>query len=780
MRPWIDTPALDPPVELVEAAGGQTLVARALLARGITTPAAARAFLDPSAAPPADPFDLPGMAEAVEHILRAIHEQKPIVVWGDFDVDGQTSTTVLVSALRELGAQVSFHIPNREKESHGVNLAGLKDLIDQGAGLVVTCDTGITAHAEVDYARSRGVDMVITDHHLLPPTLPGAVAVVNTHRLPPAHPMDSLPGVGVAYELAEALFQHTGQPGGAAPFLDLAALGIVADLAPLTGETRRLLQLGLEALRHTRRLGLQLLMKSAEIDPAHLSEEHISFALAPRLNALGRLDDAAASVEFLTTHDPARAQVIASQLEGLNAERKLLTDQVLDGALAQLEKYPEFLKEAALVLSHPAWPGGVIGLVAGRLAERFHRPAVLITCPPGQVARGSARSVKGIDITAAIAAHQDMLTGFGGHAMAGGLSMAPGADLAERIARFRRALSITVSQMAGGLPPAPELVIDARLPLSGLTLELVKTLERLAPFGPGNPPLVLASSELAIASQAKIGKNNEHRSLTVKDESGQAQKVIWWGAGSQVDDADLPQGRFDLAYTARTSDYRGQAELQVEWIDARPLEEAPALIRRPITVVDYRLSPQKIALVKRIVAQEEAMVWAEAGAVAKLAEAGIPAHTRQTLMPATTLIVWTAPPALQVLRTALQAVSPESVYLVATSPETAALQGFLERLAGLVKYILRTTGGKTDLATLAAACAQTEPAVRKGLEWLAAMGHIALLEQTRSLVSLGAGNKEKGPSAEGIAKELKAILGESAAYRDYLASTDKERLVPID
>ncbi len=356
------------------------------------------------------------MEAAVQRLLAAVSRGERVCVWGDFDVDGQTATTVLVAALRELGGVVDFHIPVRARESHGVNLPELKRIIREGAELILTCDTGIAAHDPVDYARSQGVRR---DRHR--PSRPAGSScptpwrsstrscsrrITRWRRFPgwgwPTNwPRHCLPLASRAKKEGDAL-------------LDLVALGVVADLAVQSRDTRFLLQRGLERLRNTERLGLQVLMDLAEVNQERLSEEHIAFVLAPRLNALGRLSDANAAVEFLTTNDLSRARILATDLEGLNARRKLLTDQVFEGALAQIERDPGLLERAALVLSHAAWPAGVIGIVASRLVERFDRPVVLIAAPPGELARGSARSVPGCNISAAIADQGELLESYGG------------------------------------------------------------------------------------------------------------------------------------------------------------------------------------------------------------------------------------------------------------------------------------------------------------------------------------------------------------------------------
>jgi len=536
-KQWIDPPAIDVPEVLRAAVGGHPLVAQTLARRGFSDVAAARAFLDPDHYLPAPAHDLPNMAAAVGRVMEAIVGGETICVWGDFDVDGQTSTTVLVSTLRDLGAAVRFYIPNRQRESHGLHIPSLQRLIAEGIDLLLTCDTGISDHQPIAYAREHGVDVVVTDHHDLPPVLPAANALINPKMLPATHPLRELPGVGCAYKLAEALYEQAGRSADAAQHLDLVALGIVADVAAQTGDTRYLLQRGLQRLRHTERLGLQELLKIVLLNPINLTAEHIGFQLAPRLNALGRLADASVAVEFFTTQDLTRARTLAVQMEGLNAQRKLLVSQVTQGAMAQIERDPSLLQHGALVLSHDSWPGGILGLVAGRLAESYGRPAILIATPPEGIARGSARSVPGCDISAAIAQHQDLLQRFGGHPMAAGLAIDP-----ERIPAFRSAISDTVLDMLAGVEE-PVLQIHGYLSLPDLSLDLVQEIERLAPYGQGNSPLTLVIPDLRVVSSRTIGRNEDHLRLVVEDEEGNAQSVVWWQGGG----AELTEERFDLA-----------------------------------------------------------------------------------------------------------------------------------------------------------------------------------------------------------------------------------------
>jgi single-stranded-DNA-specific exonuclease len=311
---WIFPEPLAIDSAFANAVGGDPLVAQLLARRGIVTPESAAALLDADRYVPTQPFELPDLAVAADRLYRAATRGEKIAVWGDFDADGQTATTLLVSLLRDLQADVIFHIPQRLTESHGIKLEPLKQLLDQRVNVLLTCDTGIAEHEAIAFARAQGVSVLVTDHHDLPDELPRADALINPKRLPSTHPLRSLPGVGVAFKLAQQVWQLAGEPDRADEYLDLVALGVVADVAELTADTRYLLQRGLDRLRHTQRLGLQAVLTLARIDATNLASEHIGFGLGPRLNALGRLGDANLAVELLTTANLTRARILASQL----------------------------------------------------------------------------------------------------------------------------------------------------------------------------------------------------------------------------------------------------------------------------------------------------------------------------------------------------------------------------------------------------------------------------------------------------------------------------------
>jgi len=760
MTRWLDPHSVN--TDSLASLNLPPFIAQTLLRRGINSPEAAEAFLHPDATP-STPF--PEIEKAVDIINMAIRNKETICVWGDFDVDGQTSTALLVQTLQATGANVVYYIPIRGKESHGVHVESLKPVIDNGAKLIVTCDTGITAHEAVDYANSRGVDVVITDHHdldrastSLSVNLPNAKAIINPKLLPKDHLLANLAGVGVAYKLAEALFesyklQVEGQTS-AEDLLDLVALGLIADVALLKGETRSLAQKGIQALRNTNRLGLKVIAELSGTNLETLTEETIGFTFAPRLNALGRLGDANPAVELLLTNNPARARVLAAQIEGLNAQRRLLTSNVYQAAEAQLRANPDLLTEPAIILSHPNWPGGVVGIVANKLVDRYHKPAILLNESEDGILRGSARSIEGLHITEAIATQKDILRGFGGHPMAAGMSFD-----ADKLTEFRRGLGKAIEKQLGEIVrEEPTLQIDAWLGLDEINISLAESLEMLAPFGAGNPSLTLASRGVTVKSISTIGKTKEHLRLNVEDESGNTQSILWWnGAGEELPPTD---NKFDIAYSLRASSYRGQKQVTLQFEEFRVVEEKPIEVKKAkLEIMDLRLRPSTFT---RSV-QPSTLVWAEGADKPK-------GNSRFDLHPADELAIYTTPPSPVELRKALELVNPKKVYVFAIPPAEEKPEDFLNRLTGLCKYALGNYGGKTKITKLAAAMASRESAIEIGLQWLAAGGHLSVSVEDDE-ISLSA---EKTVTNQYLQKELyialKGVLNETSAYRKYFAT----------
>jgi single-stranded-DNA-specific exonuclease len=762
MSVWIEPQPVEP-AEAVLQVAGHPLIAQILVRRGLRIPAEIRAFLDPSAYEPAAPTTLPDLLAAAEHLQRAIQHGQRILVWGDFDVDGQTATSLLVAALRELQADVRFYIPHRLHEGHGIRLPSLQQqLVD--CDVLLTCDTGVDAHEAIAHARDLGVTVLVTDHHDLPPQLPPADAIVDPKRMPPEHPLRELPGVGVAYKVMQALYRMLERPPDEIKkTLDLVALGIVADVATQTGDTRYLLQLGMAQLRQTQRIGLQALMQIAQLNPANLTTDHIGFALGPRLNALGRLGDANLAVDLLTTENLARARILAAQLEGLNSRRQLLTTQIEAAAQELIVKDPALLDHAALVISGPRWHPGIIGIVANRLAETYERPTVVISEGDDGQGRGSARSVPGVDIHAAISATEELLTDHGGHPGAAGVRLP-----LENILQFRRALARAVDAI-WERDLAPRTAIDATLPWGDISLDLLEVVNALAPFGQGNPPVVLASPKLELVTHRLFGRDQAHRRLTIRADDGTTRDVIWWRGAQDP----LPNGRFDLAYTLKSSDYRGERGLQIEFVDARVVEPLVVAEVAPLKMIDQRRAAAPTRILQELAGQPDVAIWAE-GYPAE----GSPGQTRLQLKPAQTLVIWTPPAGPRELRDILERVRPQRVMLFDVPGPGTDPQRFVPRLAGMIKFALRQRDGLADLAQLAAVTGQRIGAVREGIYLLRARGFVTIVEEKEGIMRLTLGDGQVRPDLEQTEARLRALLQETAAYRVYYGRTDPERLLP--
>lgn len=748
MKSWLDPQPLTISDDLRDAIGGHPVVAERLVRRGFTTPADARRFLDPAAYSPAAPDDLPDLDRAVSRLQRAIRQREPILVWGDFDVDGQTSTALLVSALRDLGAVVTYHIPNRFTEGHGVHVPTLSTLLS-GIKLLLTCDTGIAAHEAVNYARSHGVDTIITDHHALTETLPDAYAVVNPMRLSPGHALRELPGVGTAYQVIRALY------GGQSSdhLLDLVAVGIVADVMVLVNDTRYWLQRGLDVLRNAPRPGLRAILERAEITPADLTESDIGFALGPRLNALGRLADANPAVELLTTADKAVITERVNELEGLNQKRRFLTRQVYQAAHQKIEADQSLLKYAALVVSGADWHTGVVGIVASRLVEDFTCPVIVLSENEG-VLSGSARSVAGCSIIEAIRSQSALLNGFGGHNMAAGLSLP-----AENLFAFRRGISQVVRQTSNSDEVQPQLAIDAYLNLDDITLAFAEDTARLAPFGNGNPPLTLATRAVHITSRRTMGSRRDHLDIRIEDEAGNQGRVIWWFGDLE----SLPEGRFDLAYTVRPNLFDGKREALIEWLDARPVSGDLITLgsKAAYTVVDYRQHPDPAALLDSIRREyPDVLVWREG-------ISGIEGVNRYQLRGAQTLVVWSAPPDPLTWQATLQIVQPQTLVVFGQITPLNQPQNLLEHLAGVLKFALKHKNGLVSAGELAALTGQTETAIRAGLRWIQAHTELDLSPMSEDVYQITTRAARTDSPAGRDTDLLKRILSETSEYRRY-------------
>jgi single-stranded-DNA-specific exonuclease len=523
-------------------------VASILVRRGYGTPGDVRRFLE--GADRHDPFLLGDMRAACEAILGHVARGSPIVVHGDYDVDGVSSTAILVRALRRLGARVSWHLPSRMEDGYGLSMGTVERLAADGAGLLVTVDCGITSAAEVDRAVELGLDVVVTDHHRPGERLPASPIV---HPAIGGYPFPDLCAAGVAHKLAEALYASAGEdPAAAAEDADIVALATVADLVPLRGENRRLVREGLEAMARTRRPGLRALMKISQLDPGDLDARALAFRLAPRINAAGRLQRADAGLELLLTDDDERAAQVADELDLLNRERQDTETRIMFAAEAERARHDG---RPAYVLAGEGWHPGVIGIVASRIVERHHRPTLLIALD-GDSGRGSGRSIGPYDLHSGLAACSEHLVRFGGHRAAAGFEVSAG-----NVDALRRAF---VHHAAGALTPhdlIPEERVDALVPGTALGLDLAEELGRLEPFGMGNPEPTLLVPAARVGDARSMGDEGQHCRFTLSSGGARARGVAFrTAAGSISSCGDEP---LDVAVRLELNRWNGTVEPRV-------------------------------------------------------------------------------------------------------------------------------------------------------------------------------------------------------------------------
>ncbi|NLG84561.1 MAG: single-stranded-DNA-specific exonuclease RecJ [Firmicutes bacterium] len=537
--------------------GVSPLIGQLLLNRGLEDPDRAHRFLFPALEHLHPPALLPGLPQAVERLMAAFRREEKILIFGDYDVDGITATSLLVRLLQPLAkGGIYYYVPKRLEEGYGLSVEVMKKAARQGVKLILTVDCGITARAEVAYARELGMEVIVTDHHQPGEEIPAAAAVIDPKLPGSRYPFPELAGVGVAFKLALALAER-----GLVPkeelfrHLDLVALGTIADVVPLLDENRVLACYGLRQLNRTENPGLRALLEVTRLAEREVNAGHVGFILAPRLNATGRLGDASPGVKLLLTGNPERARSIARDLERDNQERQRLENKLLEEARARIAAEIDLERERAIVLAAAGWHPGVIGIVASRLVESFHRPVVLISLE-GEEGRGSGRSIPGFNLYQGLATCAAHLERFGGHEAAAGLTIR-----SEKVEEFARAFT----EMARtGIPPSllePTLRIEAEVGLAEADLALAREVARLAPYGPGNPAPVLACREVEVLDCRGVGEENKHLKLRVA-QAGAVREGIGFNFGAAV--AEVAASRtVDLAFTLEESSFNGTTDVQL-------------------------------------------------------------------------------------------------------------------------------------------------------------------------------------------------------------------------
>ncbi|MEJ5250669.1 MAG: single-stranded-DNA-specific exonuclease RecJ [Chthonomonadetes bacterium] len=564
---WVVHPAQPEAVaRLQHEVGISEILARLLVNRGITEPDQAERFLRPDWSHLPDAFLLPDAEVAVNRLLLAMERREKILVYGDYDVDGVTSAALWHHTLQKLRADVRAKVPHRKRDGYDIRVPVVDEAHRQGVSLILTCDCGIQAHEVVERARELGIDVIITDHHEPGEQIPRALAVVNPHLPGSRYPFPNLSGVGVSYRLGEALVRAKGlSPQNYRNyFLDLATLGTIADVMPLVEENRVFAYYGLPALPHSRRAGVQALLEVSRLPrDKSITMRQVQFALAPRINAVGRLDDAAVALELLTTEDIRRAMVLAQELEEHNRRRRSEQQRILEQALQQVAQR-DIAREWVLVLTGEDWDKGVIGIVASKVLEQYHRPTVMISVDTDcGVGRGSARSIRPYDIFRAIEQRRDLFIECGGHTLAAGFSIHT-----ERIEELRQHLNRLAHEWMSPEDLLPRLDIDAEVEPADITPALVDELTQIEPFGHGNPEPLFLSRGLTILEKRRVGSDGNHWKLTVRGEALPPTGCIAFGMGNYDDRFEVGD-EVDMVYTPQWNEFNGRRDIQLQVHDIR-------------------------------------------------------------------------------------------------------------------------------------------------------------------------------------------------------------------
>ncbi|MEZ7569929.1 single-stranded-DNA-specific exonuclease RecJ [Streptococcus anginosus] len=532
--------------------GLEASVANLVYQRGIQTEEALRDFLEPSLDQLHDPYELHDMDKAVTRIRQAIENYEQILIYGDYDADGMTSASIVKEALEQLGAECQVYLPNRFTDGYGPNASVYKYFIEnQGISLIVTVDNGVAGHEAIELAQSMGVDVIVTDHHSIPEGLPDAYAIVHPEHPEAEYPFKHLAGCGVAFKLATALLEEV-----QVELLDLVAIGTIADMVSLTDENRILVKYGLSVLKNTQRIGLQELFKIAGIQENEVDEETVGFQIAPRLNALGRLDDPNPAIELLTGFDEEEARDIALMINQKNEERKEIVQKIYDEAKTMVD--PD---NPVQVLASEGWNPGVLGIVAGRLLEELHQPVIVLNIE-NDLAKGSARSIEAVDIFEALDPHRDLFVAFGGHAGAAGMTLE-----ASKLEALSQVLVAYIEDNQVDLSTKNELFLDEELSLPDLTLETLKNFEKLAPFGMDNKKPIFYLKDFKVENSRTMGAGNTHLKLKIS-QANVAFEVVAFSLGNLATEFSQTKN-LELAVTLSVNKWNGQTSLQLMLVDAR-------------------------------------------------------------------------------------------------------------------------------------------------------------------------------------------------------------------
>ncbi len=709
---WITKECAQPDDSLIKAAGSD-IIAKLLMQRGIDTAKNAEKFLNPLEIEPVSPYAYTDMAKAISRISVAIENKEHILIYGDFDADGVTSTAVLHKAFEHLGAVFSHYIPDRQTESHGLSKSVLlKKISKEKVKLVITVDCGISDCDEIALVKTFGVDTIVTDHHEPQEKLPPAYAILDAKAegslsddlcVEEISSLTSMAGVGAAFKLACALLESYDKINFAENLLPLVALGTVADIMPLLHENRLFVALGLKLIEDGKNSGITALLRSAGLNPQEkMTTEKIAFTIAPRINAAGRLDSADTAFKLLTSDNPAELVLYSQSLSNFNKMRQELSDEIYLSALEYIEKN-NFENDPVLVTYNPHWHVGIIGIVASRLVEKFNKPVFMFTdAPDGETLRSSARSIEGVNIFNVLEVNSDIIKSYGGHSMAAGLALDKNQTSLER---FREAVNSTVFEMTDGVIPQPVLNVDLEISLDEISLELLDSLNKMEPFGEGNSYPVFAIKDLILAGEKVLGQNKNHLKFTCEDSSANTVDCVLWKTST----LNIPLGKkLDIAFYPKINEFNGVKSLQLDIKDYNS-EFITEASKASCKVIDHRKKTGILAQVADYIktSQKKFKIFAEDKEIVKnLSEDETLSSSivsRLSTEPADQLMFFDYPADKGLMEFILKSVNPEVVHFMNYRTPPADIDLYINKISGMLKFAYSKYDGKVYLPDISAA-----------------------------------------------------------------------------
>ncbi|MGM0602973.1 MAG: single-stranded-DNA-specific exonuclease RecJ [Bacillota bacterium] len=731
---------------------GDKKIASLLLKRGYNNLDDIKSFINPDYYEPVKCEEFPGLMNAAQFIIDRISDNKKILIYGDYDVDGISSASILKGGLSSITEGIYYHLPDRFTEGYGLNkdvIAEYSDRVD----LIISCDCGITNHSEVEFAKELGLDIIVTDHHDLPDELPEADYVLSPRLFPKEHSAYWLPGAGMAFYLIKAIYKKLDLSGEEKKYYDLLLLAIIADVVPLIGENRYLYQIGLKYLKNTQRIGLKTLYKELNISAADINEQTLGFQLGPVLNSPGRMDDAAKGLKLLLTDDNTEAAELSAELLDINRKRKKITSEIV----ADLEKNISSQPSGALVSYNPDWHQGVIGIAAGRISENYNIPAVLMTRnKTDELITASARSIEGININEIIKQCSDLLVKHGGHAAAAGFSLKP-----SQLEKLKIRLTKLLNSSMLNINKTGETKADMNLSLDEIDEEFYSKLRMMAPFGEANPEPVFAAEGVEIINSRIIAEN--HKKLVLSDGSSKLTALWWW--------ADEIEDRTGLkaVYTLNENIYRGSRSLQLEIKSLKKITDKTLKKKKKADKIKLKLKDFRDRDIRKAEPGKENVVYFLEGEPEKNI---YPVINRSYYKKTECISFLSIPPSADIFVEAVLMTEAKYIELYSGTSSVKDSREFVNKLFAMIKFAYENENRVFSIERAALFLSELENTVRRGIDYLTAKGLIEyeFLDYNNLVISR---NGIRKPSKARIAwKYLNKMLEESRAFRRYILNTD--------